>query len=205
MSSDQNYANKVSPSSDWGPYEEQPKQPQPGQWWRRKGGEILPVVGTTRSGTPICEDDRGCVFKVHNLVQYLPDCDSFDYQPPSRPDPGDGWRLIDNKTDQPQAGDEYWDSQDCVWCWRYVAPFSPRTFYRRRIEPLVPDPGEGHRLLDPSEPLIPRDEYWCHDSWRPIAAMYVRDSRQLANTHYRRRIEPLKPTTRTVEVQKGTQ
>jgi hypothetical protein len=71
--------------------------------------------------------------------QHLPECDSFDWGPPSPPDPGEGWRLIDKAVDQPQAGDEIWFATRREWSLREnLNPFINGWHYRRRIEPPKP-------------------------------------------------------------------
>jgi hypothetical protein len=61
---------------------------------------------------------------------------------PPKPDPGEGWRLVDKDVDQPQEGDEFWDREHCEWVLRHKAfsdsPFSEISTYRRRIEPPKP-------------------------------------------------------------------
>ena len=54
------------------------------------------------------------------------------------PDPGDGWRLIDPDNDEPEDGDEYYDS-DGEWVLRSMplSAWTGKDIYRRRITPAV--------------------------------------------------------------------
>lgn len=63
--------------------------------------------------------------------------------------------------------------------------------------PSPPDPGDGWRLLTTDEPLTTGDEYYNRTEWRTPAALCPRDS-QCPGYFYRRRIELVKPATRTV-------
>ena len=129
-------------------------QPQPGQWWRARDGEIRKVIHRATLNYPfvlIAVNSFGMVTKhrldgqaaceLLDLVEHLPDCDSFDWQPP-KPDPGEGWRLIDKAVDVPQDGDEIWHTEGCEWQPRLrvfrETSFSKSATYRRRIEPPKP-------------------------------------------------------------------
>ena len=63
------------------------------------------------------------------------------------------------------------------------------------VVPLLPDPGEGYRLLDKSEELKPGDEYWSAEDrkWKPsLRAIYYLNIRSGSDV-YRRKIETLEP------------
>ena len=66
--------------------------------------------------------------------------DAFEHcQVYDAPDPGEGWRLIDSKSEQPIEGDEVWSPTEKIWKSR---PYPERWFtavdtYRRRIAPAV--------------------------------------------------------------------
>jgi len=54
------------------------------------------------------------------------------------PDPGEGWRLIDQATDTPQQGDEVWRHISKEWAGRMYScdtDYSKDSHYRRRVEP----------------------------------------------------------------------
>jgi hypothetical protein len=81
------------------------KQPQPGEWWRTRGGEILYVVGcrpkSDDTNWPLIVVDKhgvcvepyttgGFIDEPHieceeDLVEHLPDCDSFEWVPVQYP------------------------------------------------------------------------------------------------------------------------
>jgi hypothetical protein len=78
------------------------KQPQQGEWWRTRSGEIRLVFGvnpfdkkytawtTNADGTVCCHCPSGAEFSSGrespcDLVEHLPDCDSFDWQPTQCP------------------------------------------------------------------------------------------------------------------------
>jgi hypothetical protein len=121
-------------------------QPQPGQYWQTRDTKQRAYVhGVTKLGIVLIETPSGAwvgigVNQWLEDWQHLPDCDSFDWVPPSQPDPGEGWRLIDKAVDVPRAGDEYWDEEFREWTPRalWLAPFERYATYRRRIEPPTP-------------------------------------------------------------------
>jgi len=54
------------------------------------------------------------------------------------PDPGEGWRLIDQATDTPQQGDEIWRPISKDWAGRMYpcdTDYLKDSHYRRRVEP----------------------------------------------------------------------
>ena len=86
---------------------------EPGQFYRSRGGEICFVVGKSAvfAGGDDCwvvEESHGAtetftedgfflsVRSEHHrdLVEHLPGCDGFDWEPPKPIDPPEGWRLL---------------------------------------------------------------------------------------------------------------
>jgi hypothetical protein len=180
-------------------------QPQQGQYWRTQDGKLrIYVHGVTKLGTVLAEMPCGqwVDIDVNQMLadwQHLPDCDSFDWQPTRYPRYWEthdrayyAFLRQDSETEFVLVGYDGTDYEGTEVTLADRAEITEAEAMSRIVPPTL-DPGEGWRLLNPDEPLIPRDEYWRQGSWRPIAAMYVRDSSQLANTHYRRRIEPSRP------------
>jgi hypothetical protein len=105
--------------------------------------------------------DHGVILFLVNdeEVKHIPDCDSWDWQPPEPIEPpegyrlliegeqriepsdaGEGYRFIDIKTDAPQGGDEFWSVDQQMWILRGCniafdgIRNNGRTLYRRKIE-----------------------------------------------------------------------
>lgn len=98
-------------------------------------------------------------------AQIKDDCGDPTVEAPSLPDPGAGWRLIDKEKDTPMEGDEVWIRDEEEWISRTYCnePFRKNYKYRRRIETpkIVPDPGEGWRLVDTSKEKPQKGiEFW---------------------------------------------
>jgi hypothetical protein len=98
------------------------------------------------------------------------------YDPPewlkNKPDPGEGWRLLDPFTDeQPELGDCMFDRIDKKWISlvpNFLPGRRPSVWYRRRIEPVKQDAGstcasnipKGWTALLLDEPRLESDAYW---------------------------------------------
>ena len=96
------------------------------------------------------------------------------YDPPQwyidKPDPGEGWRLLEKFPDEPKlATDEAWNWDDAKW--QSIARDGEQeyaTWYRRRIEPVKQDAGstcastipKGWTALLLDEPRLASDAYW---------------------------------------------
>lgn len=125
------------------------KTPQAGEWWEHtKLKRRCFIVGVDVRGHIAYQVNelesplRIWTFQVDHFLSdnvYLPDCTGWDWQAPAKPDPGEGWRLLepDEKVIQ---GDEYfepkgtprWEVSDN---WRYRSgEQSPELVYRRRKE-----------------------------------------------------------------------
>ena len=104
------------------------------------------------------------------------------YDPPQwyidKPDPGEGWRLLDPFTDeQPELGDCMFDRIDKKWISlvpNFLPGRRPSVWYRRRIEPVnspekldsSPCVGfpKGWTDLSVDEPRLASDAYWSQDA-----------------------------------------
>jgi hypothetical protein len=98
------------------------------------------------------------------------------YDPPqwyiNRPDPGEGWRLLDPFSDeQPELGDCMFDRINKKWISlvpNFLPGRRPSVWYRRRIEPVKQDAGstsannipKGWIALLLDEPRFASDAYW---------------------------------------------
>jgi hypothetical protein len=112
-----------------------------------------------------------------------------------KPDPGEGWRLLGKFPDEPKlATDEFFDTFEKTWV--QVGDTGSNQYhgvwYRRRIEPVNPDPGHGYRLLASGEKLLESDQFFNSvGDWVGACLKwsggYVQDG-----LFYRRRIEPVK-------------
>jgi hypothetical protein len=101
------------------------------------------------------------------------------YDPPAwfldKPDPGEGYRLLEKFPAESRCvNDEWWDANERLWrsdptIMNHSAQH-PETWYRRRIEPNVPEIPDSSRSKDyiPSgwvklsddEPRLASDAYW---------------------------------------------
>jgi len=93
-----------------------------------------------------------------------------------KPDPGEGWRLLEKFPDEPKFGtDEAWNWDDAKW--QPIAREGEQeyaTWYRRRIEPNKPEKLEsstcasnipkGWTALSLDEPRLASDAYWSQDA-----------------------------------------
>lgn len=141
---------------------------QPGQYWEIDGTRYMivginphdedwPVVVTDEDGD--IENYLGDRFGDDDNALYLPFCESFDYE---KPDPGDGYTLLNNAIDKPQPGDEWLTL--CSEQWLSASgheQLSEDHWYRRKIASPQPDPGDDWRLIDPAvdKPEY-GDEFW---------------------------------------------
>ncbi len=103
---------------------------QAGQWYRDGQGDIVYCIGfnpcqdtTIRNYSWMC-----CTKDTHvryytgggkfdqlkqclkDIIEHLPDCDSFDWVPPKRPNAPDGWRWLEDE-EKIQEGDRYWNKK----------------------------------------------------------------------------------------------
>jgi hypothetical protein len=104
------------------------------------------------------------------------------YEPPQwwldKPDPGEGWRLLEKFPDEPKlTTDEFFETFDNKWT--QVGDTGSIQYhgvwYRRRIEPVKQDAGstsasnipKGWTALSDDEPRLASDAYWSAivDSW----------------------------------------
>jgi hypothetical protein len=135
------------------------------------------------------EDWQDCLLAGWRISRYYPgvfwlDLDEITwkqcqvYDPPQwwldKPDPGEGYRLLDPFTDeQPELGDCMFDRIDKKWISlvpNFLPGRRPSVWYRRRIEPNVPEIPDSSRSKDyiPSgwvklsddEPRLASDAYW---------------------------------------------
>ena len=96
-------------------------------------GELLAGYDSTEESKWI--DDTGCPWKQ---------CQVYDPQQwwLDRPDPGEGWRLLEKFPDEPKlATDEAWNWDDAKW--QPIARGGEQEYaawYRRRIEAVEPEP-----------------------------------------------------------------
>lgn len=140
--------------------------------------------------------------------------DCLIYDPPQwyldKPDPGDGWRLLEKfPAEELQSGFDQVYHVECQ-SWLGVATISSEQtetdWYRRRIEPVKPDPGDGYRLLekDPPEPLKIGDEVWmpCNDSQPWLASSRAKQGILTQDKHrwYRRPMVTVTPVDPFVSV-----
>jgi len=195
-------------------------QPQPGEWWRTRGGEIrkvihridgddqYPIIAVNKGGLITRHAADGCYTnELLNLVEHLPDCDSFDWVPPRYPR---YWETHDRTyyayLRQDSATELVWVENDgeelppvCVTVTGRVELTEADAM--ARLEPSPPDPGEGWRLVDKAVD-VPQDgdEFWDreHCEWMPRLRAYRDSPFSEISIFYRRRIEPPKPRTRTV-------
>jgi hypothetical protein len=73
------------------------------------------------------------------------------------PDPGDGWRLINQAVDFPNGCEQCWNPLTREWCSRYElagTPFWGGSIYRRRITPAEPIHPLGAASREPKTALI---------------------------------------------------
>ncbi len=101
------------------------------------------------------------------------------YDPPQwwldRPDPGEGWRLLEKFPDEMKGlDDEEWDVSERLWKWNpLIASLYDQhqtLWYRRRIEPNSPEKldssvcassiPKGWTALSLDEPRLASDAYW---------------------------------------------
>lgn len=87
-----------------------------------------------------------------------------------KPDPGEGWRLIDPEKEKPQGGDEFFCPLSKVWClcseYLLGCGYSKDSFVRRRIEP--PQPKYEPFRWEDREQLRGRWVTWKHEDGTPI-------------------------------------
>jgi hypothetical protein len=114
-------------------------------------------------------------FKWLGRDAYFWNCQVYD--PPQwwldKPDPGEGWRLLEKFPDEPKLGtDEFFDTFDKAWT--LVGDTGSNQYYgvwyRRRIEPNSPEKLESSRSKDyiptgwiklsDDEPRLASDAYW---------------------------------------------
>jgi hypothetical protein len=190
------------------------KQPQSGEYWQSNNDSPVFIVGVKQNGDVIFENKHGIHFnggKNWHAWRHLPDCDSFGWVPETWPKYyvhfrafGDDAEYIrrDSKNSAvsvSKSGAEtkiVWDADHdeivASGGWIEVTEAEAKS----RLNPPKPDPGEGWRRIDKSVDMPQNgEEYWDHEErkWLPrCVAPYA------AGTEYRRRIEPLKPATRTV-------
>lgn len=164
---------------------------QAGQWYRDGQGDIVYCIGfnpcqdtTIRNYSWMC-----CTKDTHvryytgggkfdrlkqcfkDIVEHLPDCDSFDWVPPKRPNAPEGWRWLED--------DEKIQGEDCYWAKKYnngefaddkASCYIGKTWIRlkhlmpwawgvvRKIEPPQPK----YRPFKDAEEFKPyRDEWFC--------------------------------------------
>lgn len=122
-------------------------------WWTSRDGVRCKILAIGEIDGNICFDrgkdgmriasKDGRRFEAdhdYDLVTNLPDCTSWDWQPPQPIDPGEGWRLLEND-ELKQVGDEcrWRDKPDDTWM---RTPHNDKQggglVYRRRIEPPEP-------------------------------------------------------------------
>ena len=139
------------------------------------------------------------------------------YDPPAwfvnKPDPGEGWRLLDPFTDeQPELGDCMFDRIDKKWISlvpNFLPGRRPSVWYRRRIEtnnPEIPDScnssetpnssrsrediPSGWRVLGKDEERLAGDAYWslgCKE-WIIIGDDLVKYANELSKWHVIRQV-----------------
>ncbi len=154
------------------------------------------VYGTLTSITRWKSVNNGDPTDTTNIIQWVDhhnnkwtQCQVYDA--PAGFEIGDGWRLIDHKEDNPQAGDQYWSQYDKKWVDRSEKfTFKAGHIYRRRI---TPEPGEGYRYIDKTKDTQhPEDEYYCYDTktWK-IRENYRDTYKPL--TYYRRKLTNEQP------------
>ena len=122
------------------------------------------------------------------------------YAPPQwfldKPEPGEGYRLLEKEPDEPVQGGDFAFDRSGGWI-ELRSECSPTQaegiWYRRRIEPPKPEPGEGFRLLgkSPDEPVQGGDFIKHAGGWNELANEC--NPTQQEGYWYRRRIEPPKP------------
>ena len=128
-----------------------------------ESGELLAGYDSTEESKWI--DDTGCPWRFCQV-----------YDPPQwwrdKPDPGEGWRLLEKFPDEPKLGtDEAWNPEDAKW--QPIARGGEQEYaawYRRRIEQNSPEKLDdsrskdnipnGWRLLNDNEDRIASDAYW---------------------------------------------
>jgi len=114
---------------------------------------------------------------------------------PEQPDPGEGWRLIDQKTDVPEVGDQYcyadqiWETRDDP-----LDVFLPNIAYRRRIQPDSNEVGDSTQMTeDTPQQADESDPQICSGLEDAIARLivWVRDYRAEKSTTFINDIEML--------------
>jgi hypothetical protein len=200
------------------------KQPQPGEWWRTRSGEIRLVFGVNPCGTKYTvwttnADDAVCSHlpsgaefsggreSPYDLVEHLPDCNSFDWQPVRYPryfETRDreyyAYLRQDSATDlvlvEP-SGDDYEGTEVALAGRTEITEAEAMS----RIVPPKHDPGQGYRRINPAVDVPQEgDEFWHKSEKRWVARSREMSYAGWSNTDtYRRRIEPPTPKkTRTI-------
>ena len=108
------------------------KKPAAGEWWRTRGGEIRFVVGVSPSNEffPIWSTDTDDYMETHSvdgnvmigkewredLVEHLPDCTGFDWQPEAEqwPKYREAWSFAFVRRDSPSSAG-YVDPDGSDW------------------------------------------------------------------------------------------
>lgn len=173
-----------------------------GQWYRTRGGEICYCIGSkpvNKAYQFVFSDDCGNMMEYtqdghywenleqddRDIVEHLPNCTGFDWDPPKRPDAPDGWRWIEDY-ETIQDGDHYWNkrckdgnpfpdqayaSVGQTWgsvkstyknCWGVLRKIEPKlqlregAWYER----------EDGEIVGPCEPRSTEDRAWAVGGWR---------------------------------------
>lgn len=102
-----------------------------GQWYRNRDGEICYCIGNSKAmsdqsdhwfvetETAYCETFHtdgsflGNTENKRDLIEHLPDCTGFDWEPPKPIEPPEGWRLLTD--DDEITVDDLWLDTDRKW------------------------------------------------------------------------------------------